>query len=245
MTEEIELVVARCREDTAWVKRIPPGIRATIYDKSGESDTEDVERLPNIGREAHTYLYHIVRCYENPAALTVFSQGKPFDHVPDFHRVLRQVAAGTLRVGAFRWLGFIIDRDDRKGSLLFRHCRGNGEGRALGMDEFCRALGRVPVPESFVFYPGAHFIVSADAIRRRSRSFYEKALDLSATLPDAAHGFERCWDWIFGADGIPPPFRNAELPVYLRPVRRLGLTWADVAANRRLAESSSNEACLT
>jgi len=219
------------------LRRVPSPFRVSVYDKGGQAGS--VTGLPNLGREAHTYLHHIVLNYEKPMDLTVFSQGKPFDHVPDFHTILRQLSSGSLRVVGFRWLGFIIDRDDRSGSLLFKHWRGNADGRALNMEGFCRAIGRKPIPENFIFYPGAHFVVTSQAIRRRPLSFYRKALEISAAFPDAAHCFERCWDWIFGADGIPPAFRNANMPVYLRPVQRLGLTWTDVARNRRMAEEDT------
>ena len=84
------------------------------------------------------------------------------------------------------------------------------------------------VPPHFIFYPGAHFAVTADQIKKRPLSFYEKAIEISSTLPDAGHCFERCWDKVFGVDGIPEEYRDSEFPVYLRPVRRLGITWKDV-----------------
>lgn len=69
----IEFVIAKYKEDMSWTKDLAPHI-VTIYDKStGE--------LPNVGREAHTYLYHIVKNYDKLNDVTVFLQGNPFDHV--------------------------------------------------------------------------------------------------------------------------------------------------------------------
>ena len=236
MTTNLELVVARCREDLKWLKHVPNDFRVTVYDKGG--DAKGAQPLPNIGREAQTYLHHVISHFHELADLTVFSQGKPFDHVPELHRILQHMAARRLCVADFLWLGFIVDRDDRTGSLLFQSWGKNPEGRPLLMDAFWQALWQAPAPEHYVFYPGAHFAVTADTIRKQSRSFYEKALAVSETLPDAAHCFERCWDRVFGRNGIPPELRKRKPPVYLRPVRRLGLTWDAVVENRRAEEDA-------
>lgn len=214
----IELVVARCSENTNWLRRVPRTVCVTLYDKGGGAAAN---ALPNVGREAHTYLHHIVSRFDSLAEVTVFAQGRPFDHVSDFHRVLRDLAAGRRRAGGFDWLGFIIDWDDAQGGRLFHNWSKNPGRLPLPMAEFHRALWDGPVPDRFVFFPGAHFIATREQIRGRPRSFYARALELSTRLPDAAHCFERCWDRVFGVDGIPADFRGATLPVYLKPIRRL------------------------
>jgi len=155
--------------------------------------------------------------------------------VPELHTVLRQLAAGEYGVPGFRWLGFVVDHDDRTGSRLFRNWTKNPARRPLPMDTFWKELWAEPAPERCTFYLGAHFAVSRQQVCRQPRSFYEKALQISRTLPDAAHCFERCWDRVFAADGIPAAFRGRALPVYLRPVQRLNLSWSDVEDDRRLA----------
>lgn len=228
---KLELVVARYQEDLAWLKRVPDAIRVTVYDKGG--DVPGVEHLPNHGRESHTYLHHLVNRYDSLADLTIFCQGRPFDHVPSFHRLLRQLADGDCTGEDFRWLGFIIDSDDREGSRLFSGWTKNEDGRLLDMKAFWAGLWETELPERFVFYPGGHFMASADLLRGRSLAFYEHALQLSLSHPDIGHCFERCWDKIFGVNGIPEEFRSAEFPVHLRPVRKLGTTWDDVEPQHR------------
>ena len=218
-----ELVVARHREDLQWLRRIPSNCRATVYDKGGGHPGGIP--LPNLGREAHSYLHHLVERYDELADVTVFSQGKPFDHAPDFHRLLRGVAAaGVGEENGFRWLGFMIDREDRDGSL-FRNWGRNPDRRPLPLEAFWTRLRGEPPPDEQLFYPGAQFAVTRDRIRTQPRSFYEHARELAGGLPDAAHCFERCWDRIFGVDGIPHQHRNPPFPKYFRPVKRLGITW--------------------
>ncbi len=208
MTTAIELVVARFNEDLRWLKRVPPDIRVTVYHKGKE--------LPNVGREAHTYLHHIVTRYDDLAPVTVFCQGKPFDHVSDFHKILK-----SLRVDRFQWFGHIIDRDDRTGSLLFQQWSKNEDHRPLPLDDFFRALWEKPAPDFMTFYPGANFAVTAEQICKQPRAFYARALTIAAELPDAAHCFERTWDRVFGVDGIPSDLVKNGVPVYLKPIRRL------------------------
>lgn len=233
MTREtdLELVVARHREDLRWLRRVPADFRVTVYDKGG--DLEDAIPLENVGYEAHTYLHHIVTRYDSLAAVTVFVQGTPFDHVPDLRRRLRRLAEGAEPVEAFRWLGFVVDYDDAEGRRLFVPWGKNEDGRLLDLDGFFHALWGTGAPGRVVFYPGAQFMVTADQIRRRPVSFYRRARELSFGFPDGGHCLERTWDRVFDCDGVPASLRERELPVYLRPIRRLGITWDSIPEDER------------
>ncbi|MEE3327519.1 MAG: DUF3431 domain-containing protein [Myxococcota bacterium] len=228
---DLELVVARYDEDLKWLRRVSDSFRVTIYDKGG--DWEGAIPLENVGYEAHTYLHHIVSRYDTLTDVTVFVQGSPFDHVPELHRRLRHLAEGEEPEDAFRWLGFVVDYDDAEGRRLFRDWSKNEDGRLLDLAGFCQALWGGAVPERFVFYPGGQFIVSSELIRRQPVDFYQRALDLSVTFPDAGHCLERTWDRVFDVDGLPESLRGRELPIYLRPIRRLGITWDSIPEGER------------
>ena len=215
----LELVVARHAEDLNWLRRAPKTVRVTVYNKGVDPGPGAV--LPNIGREAHTYLHHIVERYDDLADVTVFCQGKPFDHVPDLHKVLRKLAGGDLSIDGFLWLGFVIDRDDRTGSLLFQNWTKNADHHPLPLDVFWKALWGEAAADSCVFYPGGNFMVTRDRVRSRPRAFYEKALRISEDLADAAHCFERVWDRVFDVNGIPELHRKGPFPIYFKPIRRL------------------------
>ena len=83
---EIDPVVAHYEEDLHWLRRLPDGVRPVVYSKG--QGTDGAFPLPNVGREAHTYLHHIATCYDKLPEVTGFSQGHPFDHVPDLLRIL-------------------------------------------------------------------------------------------------------------------------------------------------------------
>lgn len=216
----IDLVVARYQEDLAWLRRVPRAVRRCVYDKGG--GTDGAVALPNVGREAHTYLHHIVSGYDQLADLTVFVQGKPFDHVPDLHKRLRAWSEGMAPEYPFTWLGFLVDEDDRTGSRLFQRWSKNPERRPLDMAGFWPAVfAPASCPETFVFFGGANLAVTREAIRRRSRAFYAQARAVAETFPDAAHAFERTWNHVFHAPALPPDLQGRTLPIYLKPIRRL------------------------
>ncbi|MBW7907385.1 MAG: DUF3431 domain-containing protein [Kiritimatiellae bacterium] len=215
----VELVVARFQEDVKWLRRVPRAIRVHVYDKSGRPDSA-YSVLPNVGREAHTYLHHLVTHYEELPDILVFTQGHPFDHAPDMHKRLRAIAEGKERISDFRWFGFLVDCDDALGARLFQRWSKNPDARPLPMDSFWRDLfDREEMPETFTFFGGAQFAVARECVHWRPRAFYERALNLAASLPDAAHCFERTWDRVFGVNGIPLALRNQPLPIFLKPIR--------------------------
>lgn len=222
-TPALELVVARYTENLNWLRNIPPQIRATVYDKSGDEGTPltlNTLRLENEGREAHTYLHHIVSRYETLAPLTVFCQGKPFDHAFDFRKTLRELASGHEPPEEFFWLGHLADTDSTDGAL-FQSWSKNDTGEGLDLNGFHCALFNEDGPSEYAFFGGGQFAVSRERIQDRAREFYEKALRISVEYPQAAHCFERTWDRIFNAEQSTRQRMNGEKTRYFKPIRRL------------------------
>lgn len=218
----LELVVARYTEDLAWLRKSPANLTITVYDKSPDaSGGQQAIWLPNVGREAHTYMHHIASRYDSLAEWTVFCQGKPFDHAYDFKKTMRAYAANPTTIGSFQWLGHLIDTDDNRGERLFRPWSKNEDGRGIDMQGFHQALFGTDGPTYYTFVLGAQFVVHRDVIRRRSLSFYERALSISTTFPDAAHCYERSWDRVFGIVGIDPNWLAGRQTVYLKPMKHL------------------------
>lgn len=216
----IELVVARYTEDLAWLRKRPASLTVTVYDKSPHaSGGEQAIPLPNVGREAHTYLHHIASRYDSLTEWTVFCQGKPFDHAYNFKKTMRDYAADPATIGPFKWLGHLIDTDDNRGERLFKPWSKNEDGRGLDMEGFHQALFGIGGPHYYTFVLGAQFVVHRDLVRQRPLVFYERALALSITFPDAAHCFERSWDRVFGVTGIDADWLGGRQTVYLKPMK--------------------------
>jgi len=86
---ETEIVVARYNEDLSWLEQLPKDIKITIYNKGKDDIKYPYIKLPNIGRESHTYMYHIVENYNNLAEMTIFCQGNSIEHNPDFINLIK------------------------------------------------------------------------------------------------------------------------------------------------------------
>ena len=87
----IELVVARYNEDISWLNKIKnKNIKITIYNKGGNLNVKNI-KLPNVGRESHTYLTHIINNYKSLADTTIFTQADPFLHSPHFIELLDNI----------------------------------------------------------------------------------------------------------------------------------------------------------
>ena len=81
-TQKIEMVIARYAEDMEWIKNPPYNeFSYIVYNKGKNEQYEKTDKfvkevkLPNVGRETHTYLYHIIENYDNLADLTIFLPG--------------------------------------------------------------------------------------------------------------------------------------------------------------------------
>jgi hypothetical protein len=99
------LVVARYAESLDWVTHVPDTFDIIVANKGAPILNEAVRararitERPNVGREGETYLHHIASTRLEPArggitaaGYTVFTQGDPFEHSPDFLALLEQTA---------------------------------------------------------------------------------------------------------------------------------------------------------
>lgn len=170
-SSDMEVVVARYKEDIEWTKTLP--YKVTVY-------TKDDCLLPNIGREAHTYLYHIITRWDSLADYTAFVQGYPFDHAPGLVEDLARAPTD------FRHLGphLSCDRDG------WPHHGG------LGVGKIADSVGLVQT--EFPFSAGAQFVVSRERIRSRPLEFYHVLMSvLVPRLNETPWVYERLWQSIF------------------------------------------------
>jgi hypothetical protein len=73
-----KFVIAKYNENIDWLNRLKHNY--VIYDKSSNPVSGSIS-LPNVGREAETFLHHIISNYDNLDDVTVFLQANPFEHL--------------------------------------------------------------------------------------------------------------------------------------------------------------------
>lgn len=196
------LVVARYNEDISWITEFS---KKYIYNK-GDSSTipagllDSVISLPNVGREAHTYLHHIIQNYDNLDDITIFSQGRYSDHIGFSPQVFKEQfsnISGYSRnyIDSSCWG---INKRDYKFNIQNwnNSCIGHGD---LEYGPWFERVFKQPYNNSTLVYCAAIFSVDKQHILSRPKIFYEsliKELDYHSA-PIEAHFMERSWLEVF------------------------------------------------
>lgn len=170
------LVIACYNEDVSWLEDLKFDRQLFLLDKSDDPHRNSIS-LPNRGREANSYLYFISQRYSIINSDTIFCQGNPFDHCPDF---TTQIQDDSVKL---------------YGDVLDCTIGGAYDCRSL-VHEYCRVFG-LPVQSVYRFVAGAQFRVTADQIHSRPREFYTALFWATYVDPEAAYSLERLWPTIF------------------------------------------------
>ncbi len=90
------IVLARYSEALEWIVDIPTDFKVIIYNKGQEITSpaviqraDEIIARPNVGRESETYIHHMMTRKADNRDFTVFSQGDPITHSPDFIDLLK------------------------------------------------------------------------------------------------------------------------------------------------------------
>lgn len=236
--KNIELVVARYKENIDWLKKYDDGTfnKITIYNKSQNqvsytSEYADVQikQLPNVGVCDHTYLYHIVNEYDRLADITVFIPGSgtlehkknlidfTVNNVKKTNNSVVPVYTFDTTLGEAMY-NFMLDKynvespENREGNI--QHVP--SLTRPFGA-WYTKYFGDYPVKKAT--FTGI-FAASREHIHAREKESYGHFLEQVSTnaFHEAAHYIERAWTAIL--KGVP------EECMYDSPVhqQRIGVT---------------------
>jgi hypothetical protein len=233
-SNKLQIVIARYNEPTeiegwSWIEYLlDKNYKCFLYSKStsGINDkiknhkNSEIEILENKGREAGTYLYHIIMNYDRLPEYTLFLQGNPFEHwIETFEQIndqqhnprawkiffenLDQLSLN----GEFTPLNcrFIHDRaGPMKQSSWHPGYRTTYHRNTKRYHDAFKELFEEEMPRTIEFTQGAQFIVSREAIQFREKKFYEKAHELvnHSIKPLEAYIYERIWGIIFNCKTI-------------------------------------------
>lgn len=218
---DMGVAVARYREDATWLAEL--GLPGVLYDKGPEPPAALApgirrQALPNVGREAHAYLTHILAHYDSLPLWTVFVQGDPFAHLtppgeppltPAALRArLTTLAAQNRPFAGLAWFRLRCDALGRPHDLAdpAKEGRWKGWGKDIPVGRVFEALFGPPAPAQFIARaPTGNMLVRRDRILARPPQFYRRALELVLADPDDAentgHALERLWQAVFSGPG--------------------------------------------
>jgi hypothetical protein len=184
-----EVVIALYDRDISWIDKLNSNVKVTIYRKGTlRSHPNEIFLSNNVGRDVHTFFYHIVNNYNNLSDYTFFSQDYPFDHIQNYVDLINGKINHWNTISNHHFEGYwgfnyaeimwplqpaahfegMINIDDIKGRPH--------HWEDLPIEEYWNELFDHPVPDHVEYTPGGHFGISKEQIQMRSLAFYQKIL---------------------------------------------------------------------
>lgn len=204
--EMYDIVIARYNESLDWLRWLTPDQRARVkvYNKGPDDLTCPVtEKLPNVGREGHTYLWYIIQNYDHLPDHVIFIQAHPFDHFTFKPSDMSDVLSEWLK--ETKWNGITNGITQKQ----FRHnttrdfridwYKGNLYPSTMNFGEWMDTfVEKGTCPPKRIHACGC-FGVSRKLILSRPIEYYQKILEDLAVdnNPESGHYLERSWHYIF------------------------------------------------
>ena len=202
-----QIVISRYNEDINWLYSFKD--ISLIYNKGSNNinlNLFNVVQLKNVGRESHTYLYHIVNNYEKLAKNTIFFQGNINDH-----KVLNisDYINNNSITAHFENIPFdkLKNKIEHKGKWEKEYNNGLMLKEILTPYEWLKNVIGIVFEENIDIIKvvwGANFAVSRDLIRSKPKSFYQNILRYIEhhVNPELGHYIERSWYIFFNYNFI-------------------------------------------
>eukprot|EP00887_Chlorella_sp_A99_P005415 scaffold1.g5415.t1 len=203
----LELVVAHHSEALHWLQpllaALPPGVRAIIYSK-GTVRPPGAVRLPNVGRETHTFLRHLAHRYDDLANVTLFLMGSA-DASSDKRAQLQSLLLNWPVAARHGFFCPLHERRSPRRGFQLAGWRGStdAEWHALAPASprplsawFAEHVGG---PWPCTWCATSMMAVSRERVHQRPRAFYQHLLLQTAAgeVPEAGHFLERSWVGVF------------------------------------------------
>eukprot|EP00929_Paragymnodinium_shiwhaense_P084751 TRINITY_DN45349_c0_g1_i1.p1 TRINITY_DN45349_c0_g1~~TRINITY_DN45349_c0_g1_i1.p1 ORF type:complete len:439 (-),score=99.56 TRINITY_DN45349_c0_g1_i1:585-1901(-) len=224
----LELVVAWHCEDDRWFRDYAgavavyskqPGcsaaLRKRLQRRPKSSGPFLLKNLPNVGREGHSYIKHILDNYDTLATYTAFTQGSgehngahAMQHIRAFLGKGKKQTVALVPITPLDSKGnpaLYRDADkgddsgmDTKNNILVFPYFGHLEMANRAREMYLSVFGGDPCTmPPMIFVAGAQMIVHRDAIRSKSREWWKHIYDGLADCFGFGWDWERLWIYAF------------------------------------------------
>jgi len=201
----LHIVIARYNESLDWLDTcLTPQQRRSvwIYNKGPDSVSVDgvpdsqIKTLPNVGREAHTYLTHVIENYESLPKHIYFLQADPFPHLEI------EETFDMVQLWFERWTYQVINKGFSQNINWDVHANDFHESGAehcdLTFGEWLEKNTGKKFGYPLMWYIGACFGCSRNQVKYRTREYYECLRSQLMTIkPEVAYYLERAWFYVF------------------------------------------------
>ena len=195
-----ELVIAAYNREYNWINNLNKDVLVTAYRK-GDAPLLKGEILitPNVGRDVHTFFYHLYNRYDTLSDITFFSQDDPFDHVHNYIDIINgdkklwneQARQNIDGCWFFSYYDFVLC--NKTGAP---HHPGVGLD-ILDLETLWNNIFQNKCPNNFVFPSAGHFAITKEHAHVFSKEFYKKIVDILENQPNAPWELERLEPYIF------------------------------------------------
>jgi hypothetical protein len=224
--DNVEIVISRYNEKLDWLANAPfSENKYIVYNKGPNTEfyksdkLKEIVDVENVGRESHTYLYHIIKNYGNLAGITVFLPGSAdlpnkFERSKEIVEYVNNNDTSVLSCSK-DYVGNVHDLF--KDFEMNEYLSTNNENKTMNADSsvykselrpfgtwYKTIFGENAASNCFVV--NGIFAISKEDIEKKPLSYYEdliKHVD-NHKNPEAGHYFERSWENVFG------PFDNVK-----------------------------------
>lgn len=191
------IVAAFSRDYNCWVSKLNPDIKVTVYRKGTNLNISNEIFIPkNIGRDVHTFFYHIVNNYNNLSEYTFTAQDYFEDHVHNYVDIMNGniLTIQTNAVQDFNECWFFCSQ---YGGKLTCDKNGYPHHGELNIEIVWNQLFKTTCPDYIKFTPTGHFCATREHIQKRPISFYKKIIHILETNEQAPWVIERLEPYIF------------------------------------------------
>lgn len=181
------LVISYYNEDLSWLDNVK--CEQIIYNKGQNKPNRFHINLPNVGREAGTYLTHIITNYNDLNDINIFAQGNPFDHC---HDIVERINS-TCDVDNVTWLG-------SNWGPVTKNYEGGPGSIPLPLLSICEELFNESYDNSktFTFSAGAQYMVPKKFIVNKSLEWWNHCYFIFDKYIDTSPwAYERIWPMIW------------------------------------------------
>jgi hypothetical protein len=213
--KNIEIVVSRYNESLKWLNDEPFVKYPVICYNKGVNDDFEIQnikkvvKLTNVGRESHTYLYHIIHNYNNLADITIFLPGSA--DLP--HKITRskstidkcEMYQTTVMIGKKHE----SVKNDLYDFTIDSWGSTSKENKTINPEDTLELANIRPfgkwfestfpnIEIEYIPYNGI-FAVSKHHILQHPKSYYEELIHQlsNSSNPEVGHYFERSWAAVF------------------------------------------------
>ena len=220
------IIVSRFNEDISWLKELKDFKKIIVYNK-GEAlcnyGNLQIINLENVGRESHTWIYHIVKNYNNLDDISIFLQGRIDDlgcmayQNPNEYLVnINKFGYSASRYGLLGPLHWSWNVGIEKNIKYINAWRSKDISRSkIGFRSFSRNLFP-DIPYFTATSYGGCFAVKKDLILDYKLNFYKKLLEILSKNknPIEGHYMERLWCYMFTKNQV--FFREIQDVIYTK-----------------------------